>query len=240
MKFDIIPDKRVELKRVKMNRGHSIKGNDGMFLQNYNFCCLLVGPSGSGKSSVWVNLLKGQLYKKFDRVEVFSPSLHTIQTDLGLSEDRMHEELDFDYLQETTEALRQKKRDDPDSDYQTLWVIDDFLSEITSKSKDVNKLSIFSKIILNRSHCNLQILICSQTLLKGIPNVLRKNASHIVFLKNTNKAEREALRDEYTNMTSDEFNDLIKFVFDEPYDFLAIRTQDDTYWKNLLQIIIHR
>lgn len=224
IKVEEIPNDKIKIHQVKMNRNHIIPNNEGLPIDRYNFAILISGPSGSGKSNLWVNLLQrgGMLSKKFHDIQIWSPSLHTIQKDLGLPEENIHETMDMEELTDMLEYYRRLKASGVDK--QVLFVIDDMIGDLSDKyGKEMLKM------ILNRSHMGLSILFTSQSYTKGIPLILRKNMSGVVQFNTINKKELDAIREELTSYSKDEWNQVIKSTLISPHDFLYIKNNGEIY-----------
>lgn len=229
--------KEVEIERgrvgpIQMKRNFPIKGNEQTAFSNYSFASVISGPPGSGKSSWLFSQLtnpKGLLYRKFHRVHVFSPSLHTIKKEIALPEKNLHSELDW----ETVEELINQNKEDVKSgeDKQMLLIFDDLLTEISKGGK----LPVFQRMILNRAHAFVSVCLTTQTYNK-IPLSLRKNFNILVQFK-AKKKELGNIRDELTDYDENEWKQITKYVFDDTHNYMVI-TNDGRIYKNtnLLEI----
>jgi hypothetical protein len=224
MKITEITNPHIKLKKISMNRNAPIPGNEGMPIDTYNFSMLVSAPSGGGKTSLVVNLISkgGMLYKKFDRVEIWSPSIHTINQEIKLPPERIHQTLDIDELEAVLEEMRQNKRDG--SDEETLFIFDDFLADIQEAKKKV-----MLKMVLNRAHMGLSLIFTSQSYLKGLEPILRKNMSMIIQIRTMNQKELEAIREEHSNLMPKEFAQLVRHSFKTQYDFLMFKNDGSIY-----------
>lgn len=216
-----------DVPHVKMNRNHIIPHNENTFYSNYSFAQLVCGPPGSGKTSWVISQMthsKGLLYKKFHTIHIFSPSLHTVVKEIHLPPNQIHQELDFDELEQILEQNKARVKNGENK--QLLLVFDDMITEISK----TNNIKVFSKMILNRAHYFASVIITTQTYNK-IPLSLRKNFSIITQFK-ANKKELENVRQEATNFDETEWKALCKYVFETSHSFLTI-TSNNNFYKNM-------
>ena len=83
-------------------------------LQNSNFFYIISGNPGSGKTNVWLNLItrrKWAYNQKFDKVWIFSNSLHTIKKKLKLPEYQLIHGFSPESLQEVLDAEQAEEND---------------------------------------------------------------------------------------------------------------------------------
>ena len=201
----------------------------------WNAFIYIVGAPGAGKSNIVYNLLCKKskprfYYKQFDKVYIFSPSLHTINKKINLPDDQMINHLDINKLTEiVNEQLELGKNGD-----HNLFVIDDLINDIKGNIPELLRISY------NRRHIGKgsTLIITSQKYNK-LDNALRAVASQIIMLNN-NKKELESLYLDHINIEKDEFEKLVDFVFDKKYNFLLINSENDKhnrYFKNFDRII---
>lgn len=217
---------------VKIDRNHPIPNNENTYLDRFNFAMIISGPSNSGKTSFLLSQLthkRGLLFRKFHRVYIFSPSLHTALTDIQLPEENIYSELDWDVVNALLNENKQRNLHGEES--QILLIFDDLISEI-AQSKNIDA---FSKMVLNRAHYYSSVIITTQAYSR-IPLYLRKNFSVTCQFKASNR-ELEVIRDELTQFNEKEWKQILKFVFDEKYSYIVITNENKIYKKmNLLEI----
>jgi hypothetical protein len=229
---EIVQDKIV-LSSMAMDRDAPIKGNENTPFPNYGFACLISGAPSSGKTSLLMSQLlkpKTLFYKKFDIIHLFSPSIHTMKAKIDLPPENLHADWSMEALQNildySNEKVRQRSKDE------TLIIFDDMISEIIGE-KD---LKSFNKMLLNRSHMKISIIILTQSYIK-IPAYLRRNFSHIIQLYTKNKTELDRIFDEHIFIKKVYFDKLSQFIFQKPYDFLIIDKYNNIY-RNLNKVIV--
>jgi hypothetical protein len=209
-----------------MNRNKPIEGNESTPFSNYSFSAIVSGPPGSGKSNYVISQMtstNGYFYRKFNKIYIFSPSLHTVKTDIALPEENFFEELDWNKVQNIFDENKALLK--AGEEKQVLIVFDDLIGEISK----AGNLATFNKLVLNRAHAFVSIILTTQAYNK-IPLAIRKNFSNIVQFKANNR-ELDVIRDELTSLNRDEWNNLTKYVYSEPHTSLTIR-DDNRYFKN--------
>jgi len=224
-------DPKVRIRKVKMTCDD--RGDIPMPLQGYNFFYLVVGPPSSGKSTFWVNLINKRgcfYYKKFHKVVIFSKSLHTIAEKIKLDEDRFHNDFSIDDLQKEIDEI-EERNESGEGDFRTLIIFDDVITKIKGNMPE------FLRIIYNRRHLGLSIILITQKFNK-CPLDLRV-ASSGVILFNPTKNELETIYKEMVNLTRNEFDELIRYVFDKRYNFLYIDRENGKYYKNFNRLEIN-
>lgn len=208
--------------------------------QQGGFAWLIVGKPRTGKTNLLLNLITKSyknLNRKFDRVYLWSPSISTIESDPFelLPDDQKYEKLTLDNLQSVLSDIR-------DSGDKTLFVFDDVIADMRGKGK-AQLENLLHKVFFNRRHLSgsggtVSILATSQTYNKIDPK-LRRTASHLTFFENKNKKELETIFDEVILIPKKEFYDVLRYVYDRPFQFLYIDTtlpDDRMMFKNFNQL----
>ena len=216
-------DKKLRISKIPMTCDD--RGNIPEPLPPYNFAMLIVGRPSSGKTNLIVNLVnkKGKFYnKKFNRVLIFSPSLNTLDTELKLPSEQIFTDISISELNEELNYLKEMLQEDPK--YKTLFIFDDMINNFK------NDIPEFLKILYNRRHYGLSVIIVSQVYNK-LPMQLRKAVSHLILFKPP-KQEIESVHRDAIHLKKDDFEKLIKYVYDKKYQFLFIDLNENKYYKN--------
>ena len=206
---------------IRMSNDASISNVHAPLPLFYNFFMIVCGPPGSGKTCFMLNLinkkLKNTLYKKFDRVLLFSNSLHTIGEKIKLPEDRMFHGIE--QLQEVVEGLESEN-------HRALIILDDVISDIKNNP-------FFMKLLYNRRHIGggVSIVIMTQIWNK-LPLALRKVSTHVVLFNTSNKKEFQSIYDDFINIKRETFDEIIKYIFDDKHNFLFLDTVNKIFYKN--------
>lgn len=225
---EIRPD-RLRITHKKMNCDNRMKVDQP--LPDANPFFLLIGPPGSGKTNLLLNLFteKGRFYNKcFDRVHFFSPSLHTIDGSLDLPKERFHTQ--FEDLEQILAECEKRKKSD--KDYRCALIFDDFSHAFKGSN---NKEML--RICQNRRHLGLSIFIVGQKLTK-IPLELRASASALCWFFSPNGKEQTALREEFLlSYEPQAFQHFLRTVFAESHDFIFVDMKNGKVYKNFIESI---
>ena len=203
---------------------------DGITFICRNGFGVVSGSAGSGKSNLIIWLLTHRRNKclngKFDRVYYISPSMDTIDKELGLNPDRVYTEFNEGVMNEINEIEREfseeaKEEDEPMP--QKLLIFDDCIVELAKP----RNLAVLMKTIYNRRHLGYYIIITTQKYLH-LPKKLRvslSNKGFLVLFKTQNKAELKDIHEELIDLNKKEWEQLYEYVFpeDETYNFLYVR-----------------
>ncbi len=200
-------------------------------LPNTAFFMALMGSAGSGKTSLMVNMLtKDGMYKKcFDHVHLIAPeaSMKSLKDDIWSRHpgDKIHHSLDVPTLDDIDRRANIRRTKKPPET--TLLVIDDMT--VMLKKKEIE--AKLRKMVFNRRHNYTSIMILVQSYI-AMPLDLRKTLSHFFMFKPRNKKEAEAVWEELLNMSKRTGEGLLRFVFQDPHDFLMGDTNTGSVYRN--------
>ena len=197
---------------------------------------VIVSPSGGGKSVTINNMITNLYDKVFNRVYIFSSSIHIddnwISVKNYLRNCNIHDEEDdpiyfekfnefaldriIDLQEGVIKYLKAKKSDKL---FSILVVLDDVSDDQkTRNSEAINKLFIRGR------HMNISIISSVQkyTLVNTIP---RTQATFLLIFRIRNNSDLELIKDENSGLTGGDkklFLDIYKTATEEPYSFLFI------------------
>ena len=132
------------------------------------------------------------------------------------------------------EQAEEDNRDEEEEPNRILMIFDDVVTQIKKHIQPMLKL------IYNRRHIGggCSIMMTTQKFNK-IPLELRAVASGVFFFNTQNKSEIDALFREYISLTKDEFQEVLKYVFDAKHNFLYINLElpaELSLFKNFNQL----
>tara|TARA_R110000823_G_scaffold53010_3_gene130937 strand:- start:202 stop:993 length:792 start_codon:yes stop_codon:yes gene_type:complete len=189
------------------------------------FAMLIVGKPRSGKTNLLLALTTKahkNFNRKFDRVFLFSPSVHTIEEDPFelLPEDQKFQEASLENLQSMLGMIK-------DSGEKVLLILDDCISDIRGKGK-AEVENLLHRMFFNRRHLagkggSLSIIATSQTYNKIDPK-LRRTASQLILFENKNKKELDSIFEEAILIPKKEFYEVLRYIYDKKYQFMYIDT----------------
>jgi len=194
---------------------------------------LLLGKPRSGKSSLMWSMLKSKkmLNKVYNNVYLFQPShsRDSIKNNIFKKHDKekMFDELTFEDLYDVTQRI---KATDPREN--NVIIFDDMSSYL--KNKDT--LQLFKELIFNRRHLRTSIFFLNQTFM-SVPKELRRLFSNIFLFK----VGQNELSNVFAKLVEDDNvrrlqSVIAKKVFDRPYQYLFINTDNQDFFKGFDRI----
>ena len=200
------------------------------------FCISIVGPAGSGKTSVMLSMVKSKdgYRKRFHKIIALIPSssLASLASNPldDLPDGQRFEELTYETLADIIEMVEENREEG----LLTLLLLDDVSAEL----QDPGLLKRLMRLFLNRRHLKLSIISIGHSLTgKGaLPLTLRKNCSHLILFKPASSLDM--LNTEYLNMAKDKFRDLIEYVFKGSHDHLMIELNTNRMYRNFNKLIL--
>ena len=211
----------LEIKKVCMTCDERPKGLSPVL--DWNAFYLICGQPGSGKTVVLHNLFnrrdKKVFYKKFHKIFLFSPSLHTVKKKIPIPDEQKFSEFTPEILQDLINGLDQEQH--------ALFIFDDMMKEMNQPAN----LSVLTGLIANRRHTGAgsSIIMTTQKWNK-IPRTLRTAVSNIIMF-NKSKIEINDIYDEFCGLSRKQFEKICRFVFKNKHDFLYMRTDQPEYSK---------
>ena len=219
-------------------------------LEPINMFSFFVGASGSGKTSLVLQLLCSHptkkhpeksraYYKYFDRIYLISASLQSLPLDkLNLNEDRIFNKYSDDLMKQIIET---EQEDDENNN--VLIILDDVIKSL----KNNKEADFLTKCILNRRHilnnpnkngsAGLSIWIMSQKF-NALPLIFRINCSSVYLLRSVtqNTKEKNCIKDELmADLSNEEQEQLFKTEKKKKYNFLLIlnkKPKKERYYSN--------
>ena len=195
------------------------------------------GKPASGKTSLMVSFLSGkgdkQVYRKvFNNVVVIMPqtSIQSMKKNVFKKHDpsKMYDELDLETIQNIYKNLENASSEKEN----TLLIMDDIGASL--KNNEIQK--IFRKIIYNRRHLKVKVVILVQSFL-SLPKEIRKLLNNI-FLFKPSKVEFENLFDELFETNKDLAIDIMNIGYEKPHDYLMLNVDTQRIYKGFDEIII--
>jgi len=194
---------------------------------------LLIGKSGSGKTSLLYSLFQSKhlFNNTFHNIYLFQPthSRSSMKDDLFdlIPEDQRYDELNYENLSEVLERVKGE-----DKKHNNCIILDDMGAYL--KNKDTLKL--FKELIFNRRHISTSIFFLVQTWF-SIPKDIRKLFSNIFMFK-ISKKELETIADEVIETKKDYIIQIAKMVYSVPFQYIFINTDSGRLFSDFNEIII--
>jgi hypothetical protein len=167
------------------------------------------GGPGSGKSSMLTAFLtqtNPPLYKNvFDFVYLFIPetSFKSMDESPFKNHKRVYHELDIQTISEVEQEIEQNSKNNKNS----LVIMDDMASSL----KNIELQRTLVRFLCNRRHLRMSFWVVVQSYIQ-LPLTVRKNISHFVIFRPSNKREIMSITDE-VNIDTKDFEAYLKYVF---------------------------
>ena len=188
---------------------------------NKGAMCLMISPVRTGKSTIISNLLLNPAFYRdaFDIVYIISNTIHNDDTSRFLRE-QFPETIWDTYSDEVIQNIINYQQTFPKKKMPKIAIIlDDFVGTVHKKSMIFFLASRFR-------HYNIGLLLFASQILKGVPPIVRQNATDVIMgSPNHNGAELEKLAEEYGSMFKGKDNFLAMYnrAAQEKYDFLYLK-----------------
>lgn len=194
---------------------------------------LLLGKPRSGKSSLMWSMLRSRkmLNKVYNNVYLFQPSHSRTSIKNNIfkkhDKDKMFDELTFVDLYDVVERIKAT-----DKDENNVIIFDDMSAYLKNKET----LQLFKELIFNRRHLRTSIFFLNQTFM-SVPKELRRLFSNIFLFK----VGQNELSNVFTELVEDDNvrglqSVIAKRVFDKPYNYLFINTDNQDFFKGFDRI----
>ena len=108
---------------------------------------------------------------------------------------------------------------------------------MTADLKNVDVRTTLKKLIFNRRHLKLNIIITAQVY-NNIPMDIRKNITSLIMFK-CQKKELENVFDELFESNKDKFMEVMRICYKEKNDFLFLNVASQKMFRNFDEIIIN-
>lgn len=171
------------------------------------------------------------LNKVFNNVYLFQPSHSraSIKNDIFKKhdKDKMYDELTYENLEYVIDSIKAT-----DTDETNVIIFDDMSAYLKNKET----LRLFKELIFNRRHLRTSIYFLNQTFF-SVPKELRRLFSNIFVFK-VSRNEMSNLFDEVVEQDNvkELMPEIIKMVYDKPYQYLFINTDQQKFYKGFDRI----
>lgn len=237
MKIKVIENEKPNIEKVKfacdekicesLDKYPLVKDN----LNAYN-TTLIIGRQKSGKTSLTINIIKKLYKKKFHKIYVFMPltSSNSLKDNIFevLPKEQIFEELNLDNIQYVYEQLKTNS----ENGFKSLIIMDD----VQKALKRTDVINEFKNIVANERHLKVVNLILLQNYF-ALDNKVREIVDNVIFFK-MDKKQTSKIFEEVAEMPENIFNEIIKYVFDEPHNWCLINQRYKRVYKMWDEIII--
>jgi len=200
---------------------------------NTHTMTLLIGKPRSGKTSLLHSMFEHRnlLRYCFHKIYLFQPvqSGASIKNNIfdTIPEDQIYRELTFDNLYEV------KTRVEEDAAEGTTSCI--IFDDVTAELKNKETMKLFKELAFNRRHLRLSMFFLVQTFF-SVPKEIRRLWTNIFVFK-VSKNEMANIWEEIIEHPVEYMKDVMKIVYDKPYQFMFLNTDSQRMFKNWDEIL---
>jgi hypothetical protein len=197
---------------------------------------LIIGKPGSGKTSWLYSMFKNggkrKVFKKvFTNLFLFQPSHSrgSMKDNIfdQLPDEKKFDELNVDNLQSVINVIKSS----PPHEHHAI-IFDD----VTASLKNNETKQLFKELVYNRRHLHVSIFFLVQSYI-SIEKDLRKLFTNLIVFK-ISKSEMTNLFTELIEQKKQYMDDIMKFAYNEPHQFLFINTDTGNMFRGWDQILI--
>lgn len=206
-------------------------------LPKQSFFMAVIGPPGSGKSSLATSLITAKPPKRayrraFHHIWIVCPqsSLDSMKNNPFARHPRnkCFDQLTQENLEHIEHELEKTAADD---EYSLL-----FLDDVAIALKDKHIQRSLNRLVCNRRHLRLSIIMVSQSY-RFMPLSTRRLLTHAIVFRPSNRKESELVHEELVSHL-DDWDSLMKFVYREPHDHLMLDVQRGLMYRNFNSILM--
>jgi len=200
-----------------------------MFDAEVSFCSYIVGKRNRGKSHLLLKMLlnKKLLKDKFDEVILINPTYRYDHKYHVIKFTEVFEEFSIELLENLLVKFQENEEG------KILLILDDCISENDFKSNQSDHP--LNRLAVNGRHWGVSLIILSQKY-NAISSYVRAQLDYVILFETSNHYELKTLYEEYGTGSFKEFEELLKYVYTKPHDFLVIDNIKNEMLKNFLPI----
>lgn len=194
------------------------------------------GNSGKGKTHLVCQMMKDErlLGMKYDEIFLINPSYDMEEP--GKLWNSMY--LDYvykDFNQELVEQINEyvKNKFLKDREYKALLVLDDCVS---NEKFDSARRDALKTVFTNARKYALSVIVISQRL-SLVPQTLHSQFNYIILFKTGYGKELKTVSESYA-CAPKEWEQLLKYIYKNDYDFLFIDIDKEIYYRNFNRLKI--
>ena len=197
---------------------------------------VILGPSGSGKSSLLQNFILDIYHKCFSRIYIFSPSINvdyqtwqpvkdmitkeiTNNDDEVFYFDHYNEEALLNIITTQRKIIEYQKKQNHNKLFSILIVVDDFADDVKFSRNSKLLHSLFTR----GRHSQISTIVATQKF-NALSPIIRVNASDLYVFRLRNYSDLQAFMDEVSAIApKDVILEMYKLATDEPFSFLTVK-----------------
>lgn len=209
-------DAPIQIKNLDKKTGVKKKKPVNIHLPNIPFSWILIGPSGTGKSNMLLNVL--EFYKKHFKehhIILFSPSLGLDPKTSEIKAGWKYADFNPAIIESVIEQQKKIMKEKPKKVPEILIIMDDCIAEPGA----FNHKGVLEKLFYRCRHFHCSLLITSQKY-SSLSRGIRLNSKTVSFFKPYNESEKEHILKEHSDKYSkDNMAKMLEYIWSHPYHF---------------------
>jgi hypothetical protein len=209
-------------------------------LPDTHFNIALVAGMGGGKTSTMVSMVTSKkpesrvYYGCFDKIILCCDiiSLRSIKGDpfKDIRQDQIFPEFNLQFLKQFEQIVLETSSEGKD----TLLIVDDAGMRLKSDKK---LHDAYLQLLMVHRHLRFSTISLIQDIISGLSLPIRNLMSCLILWKQTNNKREELIREEYLNMSREDYRQFVNFVYRNPHDSLMIRlTRPPVFYRNFKKL----
>jgi hypothetical protein len=196
---------------------------------------LLIGSAGQGKTSLLLSFFKSKELMKgvYHNIYIFQPTAsgQSIKNNIfdKIPDEQKYNELTEENLLEVMDNIKGE-----DKKYNNCIIFDDMTAYLKG-NPEIERL--LKELIYNRRHYRTSVYFLVQSYV-SVPLQIRKLFSNIFCFKVSRKELEKIQSELMESIPNDCLNDLSKFVFDKPHEYLFMNIESQRMFKKWDEILI--
>ena len=214
----------LNLDNIVSNNTSSLEDND------WPFRMLIIGPSGSNKTSTLVHLIND--LHPIDKIYLYAKDLQEPKYEYLITkrEQAAIKNLNdphafIEYSDDMNDVLDDINNYNKNGDKKVLIVFDDMIADIEYNK---NFKRIIKELFYRARKINVSIVFITQSYFRALKNA-RLNSTHYIIMRINNKKELKRIAEEKSgHLDYKDFLKMYKYCTEEPYSFMTIDARPTT------------
>ena len=209
----------IPIKNLDKKSGVKKKKPINIHLPQIPFSWILIGPSGSGKSNLLLNVIElySKHFKPHHRI-LFSPSIGLDPKTSMIEADWRYAEFNPEIIESVISQQKEIMKKKPKKVPEILIILDDCISEPGA----FNQKGVLEKLFYRCRHFHCSLLITSQKY-SSLSRGIRLNSKTCSFFRPYNESEKEHILKEHADKrTKDRMSAMLESVWAKPFHFVQM------------------
>ena len=197
------------------------------------FRIVVIGCTGSGKSSMVYSLVKTYQQKEyFNYIKIYNKSIDAVDgwSSLSTKNSTITIQSNFDnnelkMLLKNIEQIQEEQKEKKRKPIKTLIIFDDMIGDDISKT---TKMNAIDEVFMRGRHLNISVIIVSQSYKKLNRSMRNLNLSHLIVCR-VNPSDLSMISEEHQTdiVPQDTIKEIYSQIMKNKYQFLVVDYSDN-------------